>query len=68
MANLATVHLSGVASLAGPVHGCAYLFVIGAVVRDRAHRPDRLARRRPRVGGVLALRVLGARDEPVMAA
>ncbi|MFG1605045.1 DUF3817 domain-containing protein [Actinoplanes sp. NPDC049265] len=30
LTNLATVHIPQVASLMGPIHGCAYLLVIGA--------------------------------------
>ncbi|MFF0628183.1 DUF3817 domain-containing protein [Streptomyces sp. NPDC004296] len=54
--NLATVHLPAVASLAGRLHGCAYLFTIGAVARDPLHtvRSVILACL-PGIGGVLAL-------------
>ncbi|MGG2461340.1 DUF3817 domain-containing protein [Streptomyces sp. RGM 3693] len=56
LTNLATVHLPAVASLAGPLHGCAYLFTIGAVARDpqRTGRPVILACL-PGIGGLLAL-------------
>ncbi|MEU3463833.1 DUF3817 domain-containing protein [Streptomyces sp. NPDC006733] len=62
LANLATAHLPAISSLAGPVHGCAYLFAIIAVARD----PDGTARTTavaliPGVGGLLALRRLTAR-------
>jgi hypothetical protein len=33
LTNLATVHIPAVASLLGPIHGCAYLLVIGATWR-----------------------------------
>ncbi|MDD7931838.1 DUF3817 domain-containing protein [Actinomycetospora straminea] len=32
LANLATVHLDGVAALVGPVHGCAYLVAVALTV------------------------------------
>lgn len=51
LANLATVHWPPVASLLGPVHGCAYLFVIGAAP-DRRRRLIALV---PGVGGLLVL-------------
>ncbi|MFJ4849030.1 MULTISPECIES: DUF3817 domain-containing protein [unclassified Streptomyces] len=59
LANLATVHLPQVSSLMGPVHGCAYLWVVVGV--HRAEGSAAAARVRalvPGVGGVLALRRL----------
>ncbi|KUL46114.1 hypothetical protein ADL22_11470 [Streptomyces sp. NRRL F-4489] len=66
LANLATVHLPAVSSLAGPLHGCAYLFTLGAVARD----PDRTPRAIvlacvPGIGGMLALRRLGTVRRPL---
>ncbi|MFB7631124.1 DUF3817 domain-containing protein [Streptomyces sp. NPDC056149] len=59
LTNLATLHLPAVSSLAGPLHGCAYLFTIGAVARD-PHRTGRsvLLACLPGIGGLLALRRL----------
>ncbi|MFI9102344.1 DUF3817 domain-containing protein [Streptomyces fildesensis] len=62
LANLFTAHLPAISSLAGPVHGCAYLFTIVAGARD----PDRTPRTTaltliPGIGGLLALRRLGSR-------
>ena len=59
LANLATVHWPPVASLLGPVHGCAYLFVIGATVQATRDRRTRLTAVVPGIGGLLALRRLG---------
>jgi hypothetical protein len=56
LANLATVHWPPVASLLGPVHGCAYLFVIGATLRVTADLRSRLVAVVPGVGGLLVLR------------
>jgi hypothetical protein len=58
LANLATVHWSPVASLLGPVHGCAYLFVIGATVRVTGDLRTRLIAGVPGVGGLLVMRRL----------
>ncbi|TVT23769.1 DUF3817 domain-containing protein [Amycolatopsis rhizosphaerae] len=60
--NLATVHWPAVASLTGPTHGCAYLFIIVFTVR----RPDTTPRTRalavlPGIGGLLVLRRLAQR-------
>ncbi|MFW5417087.1 hypothetical protein J0910_10765 [Nocardiopsis sp. CNT-189] len=65
LANLATLHLPGVASLAGPVHGCAYLFVIGAAARHPHRRPAALLQALvPGIGGLLAVRTLGRARPP----
>ncbi|MFI5912111.1 DUF3817 domain-containing protein [Dactylosporangium sp. NPDC051541] len=54
--NLATAHVPAVASLLGPIHGCAYLVVIGATWHlTRSGRTTLLAAI-PVVGGVVALR------------
>jgi len=47
LVNLATVHWQAVASLFGPVHGCAYLFVIGATI----HKSRAIGRRGSREPG-----------------
>jgi uncharacterized protein DUF3817 len=60
LANLATVHWPPVASLLGPVHGCAYLFVIGATLQATGDRRIRLTAVVPGVGGLLVLRRLRA--------
>jgi hypothetical protein len=60
LANLATVHWPPVASLLGPVHGCAYLFVIGATLRVTADLRTRLLAVVPGIGGLLVLRRLGS--------
>ncbi|WP_033342480.1 DUF3817 domain-containing protein [Catenuloplanes japonicus] len=57
LTNLATVHLDGVASLTGPIHGCAYLFVIIAAFRlPGLSRAARLSSLVPGIGGLLVLR------------
>ena len=58
LGNLATVHWPAVASLLGPVHGCAYLFVIGATVRESPRLPTRLLAVVPGFGGLLVVRRL----------
>lgn len=66
LVNLGTVHLQPVSSLAGPVHGCAYLFAVVAVRRlPAATTAARAVALIPGVGGLLALRRLdlpGAAD------
>lgn len=63
LANLATVHLSAISSLAGPVHGCAYLFTVVAVARDPRRTPPTTGLALlPGIGGVLALRRLTRSD------
>ena len=54
--NLATVHWSAVAGLLGPLHGCAYLLVIGATLQASRHPRTRLLALVPGVGGLLAER------------
>ncbi|MEU6387766.1 DUF3817 domain-containing protein [Streptomyces sp. NPDC046939] len=61
LGNLVTVHHPAVSSVMGPAHGCAYLFVIGAVWRSR--QADGAARTYaliPGIGGLLAERRLAA--------
>jgi hypothetical protein len=71
LANLATVHLSWIATLVGPLHGCAYLLVIGAVLQATgAVRPATRGRRArwlslvPGVGGLLAERSISTAPAP----
>lgn len=59
--NLATVHWAPVASLLGPVHGCAYLVVIGATLRETRDVRARLLALLPGLGGLLAVRRLTTR-------
>jgi hypothetical protein len=56
LTNLATVHVPAVASLVGPIHGCAYLFVVGAAYRLTRSAGITLLAAIPVVGGVIALR------------
>jgi hypothetical protein len=63
--NLATVHWAAVASLLGPIHGCAYLLVIGAALRATRDVRTRLLSVVPGIGGLLAERRLSAIGEPV---
>ncbi|MFB4193026.1 DUF3817 domain-containing protein [Streptomyces carpaticus] len=57
LANLATVHLAPVSSLLGPLHGCAYLFVVLLAWRlPRATPAVKALSLIPGVGGLLALR------------
>lgn len=58
LVNLATVHVAWVATLLGPLHGCAYLVVIGATVAETKRTRPRLLALVPGVGGVLARRAL----------
>ncbi|WP_432969309.1 DUF3817 domain-containing protein [Dactylosporangium sp. CA-233914] len=58
LTNLATVHVAAVASLLGPIHGCAYLFVIGTTWHLTRSAPTTLLGAVPVLGGVLALRRL----------
>lgn len=63
LANLATVHWAPVSSAVGPVHGCAYLFVIVLTVRRSPDPRTRATALIPGVGGLLVLRRL-ARARP----
>lgn len=57
LVNRFTVHLDPVTSLTGPVHGPAYLVVIGAVLLlPGVSRTARLLALVPGIGGALALR------------
>lgn len=56
LANLATVHLPVVTSLGGPTHGCAYLFVVVATLRDpAATTAAKLMAWLPGIGGLLVV-------------
>ena len=64
LANLATVHTEVVSSLVGPVHGCAYLFVIIATLGEpRATRKAKATSLLPGIGGLLVLRQLATRAD-----
>jgi hypothetical protein len=56
LANLATVHWSGVSSLVGPTHGCAYLLVVVLTARLTTVTPTRLLALVPGIGVLLAVR------------
>ncbi len=56
LANLATVHVASLASLLGPVHGCAYLATIATAFLLPLPRSTRLRTLVPGIGGLLALR------------
>jgi hypothetical protein len=61
LANLATAHLPSVASVMGPTHGCAYLFVVLTTWRlPPATRTTKAVAVIPGVGGLLALHRLRA--------
>jgi hypothetical protein len=54
LANLLTVHRPELSALLGPVHGCAYLFVI--LFTALSARDVRLLAAVPGIGGLLVLR------------
>jgi hypothetical protein len=56
--NLATVHVAWVATLVGPLHGCAYLLVIGVVPQTARNPRARWLAVVPGVGGLLAERAI----------
>ncbi|MEU4572321.1 DUF3817 domain-containing protein [Nonomuraea sp. ATR24] len=58
--NLLTLHLETITSVAGPVHGLAYVTVIAAASLARTPSGVRLRALIPGVGGQLALRHLRA--------
>ncbi|MFC1434024.1 DUF3817 domain-containing protein [Streptacidiphilus sp. N1-3] len=59
-ANLATANLKPIASLMGPIHGCAYLFVLGSTWRlGHAAMKTKATAVIPGIGGLLVLRQLG---------
>ncbi|WP_189389697.1 DUF3817 domain-containing protein [Streptomyces sp. SDr-06] len=56
LTNLFTAHLKPVSSLAGPLHGCAYLFVMAATWRvEHAPVSAKAMAVIPGIGGLLAL-------------
>ncbi|MFC5063841.1 DUF3817 domain-containing protein [Actinomycetospora atypica] len=62
LANLATVHAPAVASLMGPVHGCAYLAAIALTVSRAGWRSRATVLCLvPAIGGLLAIRRLRGR-------
>jgi len=61
--NLFTAHWPQVSSLAGPIHGCAYLLVIILTARRSQSIRTRATAVIPGVGGLLVLRRLSASDE-----
>lgn len=63
LVNLATVHVPVVATILGPLHGCAYLAVIiGTAMRAGPLRLPTLLSVVPGVGGALAVAILRARS------
>ncbi|MFJ8555574.1 DUF3817 domain-containing protein [Streptomyces sp. NPDC093676] len=62
--NLATLRDPAVASLTGPIHGCAYLVAIVSVLRDPMKRGTTIALALiPGAGATLALRQLASANE-----
>ncbi|MFI6071965.1 DUF3817 domain-containing protein [Actinoplanes sp. NPDC051343] len=61
LANLATVHIPWIATLVGPLHGCAYLLVIGTVLQTTRLRCARWLSLVPGIGGLLAERSIRPR-------
>jgi hypothetical protein len=60
--NLATVHWPAVSSSIGPIHGCAYLFVIIATWQTAgAPKKAKVLAVIPGIGGYLALRTIAGR-------
>lgn len=62
LTNLATVHWPQLSSAIGPVHGCAYLFVVILTVRQTRATRARVLSVVPGVGGLLVLRRLRTRQ------
>ena len=58
LANLFTVHWPPLSSLLGPLHGCAYLLVIGATLQATRRTRPRLLAVVPGIGGLLAERAV----------
>jgi hypothetical protein len=58
LVNLATAHLPVITSLGGPIHGCAYLFVVVATLRNPtvSTSTTKVLAWLPGVGGLLVLR------------
>ncbi|GAA2546548.1 hypothetical protein GCM10010435_14740 [Winogradskya consettensis] len=64
LTNLATVHWQAIATLLGPLHGCAYLAVIGTTLRESPDTRTRLLALLPGAGGLLTARRIRATPEP----
>jgi hypothetical protein len=62
------VHVPWIASLIGPVHGCAYLLVIGAAFRLTRSAATTLLAAVPVAGGLIALRRVKQPDRPAFRA
>jgi hypothetical protein len=61
LVNLATVHLPAITSLGGPTHGCAYLFVVVATLRNPSASPaTKVMAWVPGIGGLLVARRFAA--------
>jgi hypothetical protein len=65
--NLATVHVQWMATLVGPLHGCAYLVAIGATLQASRNPRIRWLSVVPGIGGLLADRGIRAaqRSQPL---
>lgn len=64
LVNLATVHVPVVATILGPLHGCAYIAaIVGTAVRAGLLSPPTLLSLIPGVGGTLAVTVLRRRAQ-----
>jgi hypothetical protein len=63
LVNLATAHLSAVASAVGPLHGFAYLATIATAFLLPLPAGIRLLTLVPGIGGLLILRRVGAPDD-----
>jgi hypothetical protein len=65
LANLATVHVPVVATILGPMHGCAYIAaIIGTAMCARPMSGPTLLSLIPGVGGSLAVAILRRRAQP----
>lgn len=60
LVNLATAHVEALASLLGPVHGCAYLATIATAFLVPLPSRARKLTLVPGIGGLLALRTVGS--------
>jgi hypothetical protein len=72
LANLGTVHVPVIATILGPLHGCAYLAtIIGSAMRAGPKSLPTLLSAIPGIGGTLAVGLLRRRarscsDDPVI--
>ncbi len=65
LVNLATVHVPGVATILGPLHGCAYIAaIIGTAMAARPKSLPTLLSIIPGIGATLAVAVLRRRADP----